>query len=446
MVSMQAGITDPTSTIFRAGKAILHVHIKPFCVMLSRSMIRTQGSIATLPDCVIGHTVRDPDKFKQDFFATMDYYLQMIHDKYPSVAFSLSGGVDSNTLAAEYTRLFPGNSAQYVTSQIDDVTDESTMALNMQAAVANPIECIPIRFGQRDILSSLEQYLATHVPPRFSNLLSEYMYIDQLKETVGDSVNVSGMEADGLFGGFGGEYMYFAAECLAKHEWSRAKAAFTANMISFAGVTDRHKIDKAFYHWALRKTVKSMLQPVLRRVRKTPVPYYSEQAFLKVTLPERESHKVKTHRQALAYQAFGDGALHDTNVLYEAVGLHCVYPYGGYRFQELSAHCDPLIFSYGVNKSCLRQAIRGLVPDVIIDNVVKRGQPGVTLKTIMQANHNTEKVIAYLQQHEKNTLVRTEILSTHFTTGNFDNKDFCALALIVFEDMLKQRYQKNVTV
>ena len=65
MVSMQAGSTDPTSTIFRAGKAILHVHIKPFCVMLSRSMIRTQGSIATLPDCVIGHTVRDPDKFKQ---------------------------------------------------------------------------------------------------------------------------------------------------------------------------------------------------------------------------------------------------------------------------------------------------------------------------------------------------------------------------------------------
>ena len=42
MVSMQAGIAGLTSTIFRAGKAILHVYIKPFCVMLSRSMFRTQ--------------------------------------------------------------------------------------------------------------------------------------------------------------------------------------------------------------------------------------------------------------------------------------------------------------------------------------------------------------------------------------------------------------------
>ena len=54
MVSMQAGITDPTSTIFRAGKAILHVHIEPLCVMPSRSMIRTQsGSFPSC--CVIGH-------------------------------------------------------------------------------------------------------------------------------------------------------------------------------------------------------------------------------------------------------------------------------------------------------------------------------------------------------------------------------------------------------
>ena len=37
---------------------ILHVHIKPSCVMPSRSMIRTQSGIETFPDCVIGHTVR----------------------------------------------------------------------------------------------------------------------------------------------------------------------------------------------------------------------------------------------------------------------------------------------------------------------------------------------------------------------------------------------------
>lgn len=42
-------------------EAILRVHIKPSCVMPSRSMIRTQDGIATFPDCVIGHTVRCHD-------------------------------------------------------------------------------------------------------------------------------------------------------------------------------------------------------------------------------------------------------------------------------------------------------------------------------------------------------------------------------------------------
>ena len=61
MVTVKARASGFIPTTSRAGKAILHVHIKSFCVMPSRSMIRTQDGIATFPDCVIGHTVRYHD-------------------------------------------------------------------------------------------------------------------------------------------------------------------------------------------------------------------------------------------------------------------------------------------------------------------------------------------------------------------------------------------------
>ena len=58
MVTVKARASGFIPTTSRAGKAILRVHIKPSCVMPSRSMIRTQSGIETFPDCVIGHTVR----------------------------------------------------------------------------------------------------------------------------------------------------------------------------------------------------------------------------------------------------------------------------------------------------------------------------------------------------------------------------------------------------
>ena len=42
---MQAEVAGFIPTISRAGKAILHVHIKLFCVMPSRGIFRTQSGV-----------------------------------------------------------------------------------------------------------------------------------------------------------------------------------------------------------------------------------------------------------------------------------------------------------------------------------------------------------------------------------------------------------------
>lgn len=60
MVLMKSQHVRLIPTTSRSGKAILRVHIKPSCVMPSRSMIRTQdGGMSSC--CVIGHTVRYHD-------------------------------------------------------------------------------------------------------------------------------------------------------------------------------------------------------------------------------------------------------------------------------------------------------------------------------------------------------------------------------------------------
>lgn len=61
MVLMKSQHVRLIPTTSRSGKVILRVHIKPSCVMPSRSMIRTQDGNENSPDCVIGHTARYHD-------------------------------------------------------------------------------------------------------------------------------------------------------------------------------------------------------------------------------------------------------------------------------------------------------------------------------------------------------------------------------------------------
>lgn len=136
--------------------------------------------------------------------------------------------------------------------------------------------------------------------------------------------------------------------------------------------------------------------------------------------------------------------LYMTNILFEEKGLSCVYPYGGYKFLELSAHCDPFIFSNQVNKWCLRKTTEQLLPKEIINNVVKSGQPGLTLTKILQENDNTEIIVDYLNRHSNSTLVKENELLKSVLSSRFGNKEFCALALIMFEDQIRNKYGKNI--
>ena len=70
--------------------------------------------------------------FKREFFNCVDFYLKKIHEKYNKISFSVSSGLDSNTLAARYVKLFPDDDVMFYTSRIDDITDESKIAVHMK--------------------------------------------------------------------------------------------------------------------------------------------------------------------------------------------------------------------------------------------------------------------------------------------------------------------------
>lgn len=133
------------------------------------------------------------DDFKTEFYRILDYYLRKIHENNPNVAISLSGGIDTNTIAAEWSKIFPDEKTVFFTSKIDDVTDESRLASFMQSCISNKIKYIPIKLEETNIIDELYSYMDSFVPPRFMNLLSQKYFYNQLKQNGITMPYVTGM-------------------------------------------------------------------------------------------------------------------------------------------------------------------------------------------------------------------------------------------------------------
>lgn len=117
------------------------------------------------------------------------------------------------------------------------------------------------------------------------------------------------------------------------------------------------------------------------------------------------------------------------------VGLCC--PFEGYRFAQLSAKCDPYIFSRGINKYCLRYVGRDLLPDEILGNKVKRGNPGVSLQKIISTERNKTRIRSFIAENGESEIVDSKLMQKHLSDNCFDQKDFLALCLLVFQEKLR---------
>lgn len=397
-------------------------------------------------------TEKNLDDFKKHFFSILDYYLDKIHTDNEKVGISCSAGIDTNTLAAEYSKLYPNSNTIFFTSKFDDVADESKIASYMQPVLSGKLNYIPIKMVSNDFIDTLHNYMKKNLPPRFFNEINEEDFNKNLAAENIDVPVLNGMGADGTFGEFGGEYLFYCRDLLKKFKLKKAFNVFTAVKVSFpyrdiSYTTDEIKNEfKGFY----RDYYKILLKTPLRYLKKL-LRYFiygtskRENKYIKCELPEQFSSERKNFLTAGYYASF-DGADRAVNKTYSNLKIKGYFPYIGYKFKELSAHCSPYIFMNKVNKSCLRYAVNDLLPTEILNNKIKTGAPGVSLKKVIFGTEQTKNFIKlqrYLQEHNSCLVDNIKLLNT-LNFGVFEQKEFLALCLLMYENIIKQDFNIEI--
>lgn len=270
----------------------------------------------------------------------------------------------------------------------------------MQDRISAPIKYIPIKTDETDLIEELYAHMQDFVPPRFLNLLSERYFAKMLVENGITMPYITGMGADARFGEFSGEYAWLMNEYIAKGMYDKARNIYIAIQVSFGKsqmaeeelCADFDNMLKERYEneqksKSLYRRLRHVFSPVKQFIKYIFVKQTSmgKTSLLRVSLPKSASSFIRDYYSAVSY-ASTSGENGDQALVCMKQNLHLISPYAGYKFLELSAQCDPYIFSNKVNKSCMRYAVRNLLPKEILSNKVKSGQPGVTYKKVFAAN------------------------------------------------------------
>lgn len=377
-------------------------------------------------------------EFEDAFYETLDYYLNRFHTN-EKVGISVSAGLDSNTIAARYSQLFPYAPAFFYTSKIDDETDESVMASNMRSVITSDIHEIELTAGELDIIGELTAYEKSYTPPRFFNELCEKKIFRKTIDLAGTEVFLNGMGSDVLFGGFAGEYMYLMLDYLKQGKIEEAKKVFKARLVSFP--------DKKFSYEKRRfsSDFSRYSDYLMTKAEKTGSEKYVN-PLLNIALPKQMSQYVGNYTDALAYASY-DGATRSTSTVFRDLGVELWFPYEGYRFYKLGMQCDPIIFCNGVNKYCVRYSTRNILPKEIVNFKVKKGNPGVTLQKVFQQSGNQQKILDYICNRNLHSgLVNEEKLKGNVEQDVFGRNEFLALSLLVFEDTIMEKFGVNIII
>ncbi len=404
-------------------------------------------------DSKILYTEKNLDDFKVAFFKILDTYLSAIHKKNAKVGISLSGGVDTNTIAAEWSKLYPNEQTTFFTSKIDDVNDESKIASFMQDVISSKINFIPIKLEETDIVNELYSHMQNFIPPRFMSLLSEKYLYTQLMDNGISMPYITGIGADGLFGFFDGEYSWFMKKLIKERQYNKAEDVYEAIQVSFSQTNKTiSQIHEEFKNivkkYRQENSILVKIVNLVKNIIKIVIHYepkcltHTDNNLLLFSLPTATSKNIKNYKDAVNYASY-DGAVVDQSLLCNKIGLRLFHPYEGYKFMELAAHCDPYIFSNRINKSCMRYAVSGLLPKQILSNKAKIGQPGVSEEKVFSANK--QRIIAFLDSKQSN-LVNVDELKLQFQNNIFGEREFLCLALVVFEDILACKYKLRLRV
>ena len=94
----------------------------------------------------------------------------------------------------------------------------------------------------------------------------------------------------------------------------------------------------------------------------------------------------------------------------------------------------------------MRYAVKDLLPDEILNNYKKSGNPHMTLKKILSSSGNLKNVLDYIKSHSSSKIINSEQLIKNLESENYSNREFCALCLLIFEDKIINQMGINLSI
>jgi len=354
-----------------------------------------------LPGCVIGFDmangrlqpverwwtpkieVRQALSFSQAVEATREQFLQNIRLQLRSdvpLGAALSGGIDSSAVVCAMRHVEPDlpiNTFSYIATG-SDVSEERWVDCVNSAVGAHAHK---ITADGADLAADLDTMITAQGEPFGSTSIYAQYRVFQLARERGITVTLDGQGADELLAGYSGYPGYRLLSLLETGEFIRAQR-FAARWAGWPGRT----YSQAWMHFA-----NVTLPDTLHRVARRYLGRNAEPTWLRTGLLRDADVHMQEHRYRLKPQAKGRRVVEQLADALQRRGLPHLLRHGDRNAMQFSIESrvpflniamadlmlsmpeDYLVSPRGETKHVFRAAMRGIVPDIILDRKDKIG-------------------------------------------------------------------------
>ncbi len=294
------------------------------------------------------------------------------------LGFSLSGGLDSAAVLLGARHLLGPQAELHAFTFVADEPsiDESAMATATARAAGALLH--PLRLTAEDLRRDIEALAATQGEPFSSPVIFAQYRIFGLARERGMKVLLGGQGADEILGGYDRYLVARAASLL------RQGRALAAARLMFRSVSPVAGTPLATMRSAVARALPASWQRALiggRRARRTPMPWLNRDWFASRSVGPRPEWTARGRRVLRAMMAHNllesqvQALLRYEDRSAMAFSIENRVPFLTPPLVELlfSLPEEYLVAADGTRKAVMRRAMRGLVPDAIIDQRDKRG-------------------------------------------------------------------------
>lgn len=372
------------------------------------------------------YTLDNMDDFKNDFLQICDDLIDSAVEK--SSTFTVSGGIDSGTLACIASRRHRNKRLAFYSVKFEDAKDESSVTKLLDEKLTSRVEFINISCPQEMISEMKELIKIVGTPYSDIEGLTHYKFYEALKEKGVENM-IMGQGADVTFGGLPmGEYAFQIKKYIQNNEWDKAYSVYIARQL---GCGDR---ESSFAKFKLKQSILKRLPHLIGLYRKIRYQQKENIHFLTIKLEMGRFNKITNYEEIREY-ATQDAATRQLTMLQHSLGIIDILPFESERFSKLASKCDPIIFSNRINKYCMRYAVKNILPHHIVDNGVKMGFPGY--EDVIVKN-NRERILMYLSGAMKRTSKSIVDIPKlyEFVQWGWNDDVFRCLNLIIYEEII----------